>query len=59
MSDKDQEIARLRAEVERLREALAFYAAWPQGQAGNIAALLMDAGHKARAALAGDEKGGE
>ncbi len=40
------------AEIERLRAALGFYAGWPRGPAGNIAPLLLDAGQKARAALA-------
>jgi hypothetical protein len=42
--------ARLTAENERLREALEFYAAWPQRPQGNLAPLLLDAGQKARAA---------
>lgn len=40
-------------EIERLRAALRFYAGWPQGPAGNIAPLLLDAGRIARAALEG------
>lgn len=44
-------ITALRVENGRLRRALEFYAAWPQSPSGNMAALLVDAGHKARAAL--------
>ena len=49
----EAEITALRAEVEKLRAALRFYAGWPQGSAGNIAPFLMDAGRIARAALEG------
>lgn len=41
--------------IAQLEAALRFYAGWPQGPAGNIAPLLIDAGHKARAAL-GEER---
>ena len=40
--------------IEQLEAALRFYAGWPQGPAGNIAPLLIDAGYKARAALGED-----
>ena len=46
------ETCRLAADrIAQLEAALRFYAGWPQGPAGNIAPLLIDAGYKARAAL--------
>lgn len=52
MHEAADTITTLRATNERLRAALGFYAGWPRGPAGNIAPLLLDAGQKARAALA-------
>lgn len=44
-------ITALKDRVKELEEGLRFYAAWPRTPSGNMAALLLDAGHKARTLL--------
>jgi hypothetical protein len=52
----EEEMKKKDTEIERLREALKFYASFSDAPPqANIAPLMIDRGSKARAALKGDE----